>query len=244
MEETHSDLYKREQSYWWSAIQRNVALSVWNKFSKPKVKHKILDVGCGAGALVYDLQEQQHLRAYGMDFSIQACSHSKNRKIDVFQADVCHLPLKDNCVDVIFALNLIEHIEDELAALRQICRACIPGGVLILIVPAWNCLWGRRDDWLGHKRRYTAVKLKASLEEAGFKIIRRSYIHALLFPTLYLWNKVSQFFRLDKIKSDIFAVPGPLNTFLIYLFSLETKLFSWLNLPIGTSIACVAKKCQ
>ena len=248
MNELHSDLYEREQCYWWSVIQRSAALSAWGKYSNPKLQNRILDVGCGTGTLLYDLRKhgtlQQCARIYGIDSSVQACQYSKRKKINVLQADVCRLPLRDDCFDVIFALDLIEHIEDELAVLKQIYRVCSRGGVSILIVPAWTCLWGGRDNWLGHKRRYTVAKLKASLEKAGFKIIKCSYIHALLFPVLYLTNKIKQFLRYNRIKTDIFTVPRPLNSFLIYLFTLETKLFSWVNQPLGTSVICIAKKCQ
>ena len=248
MKELHPDLYEKEQRYWWSVIQRSAALSAWDRYSDPKLQNRILDVGCGAGAFLYDLQERsvlgQQLRVYGIDFSIQACQYSKSKKIDVLQADVCYLPLRDDCLGVIFALNLIEHIEDEVTALKQLYRVCSRGGVSILIVPAWTCLWGGRDNWLGHKRRYTVAKLKASLEEAGFKVIRCSYVHILLFPILYLMNKIKQFLRYNKIKTEIFTVPRPLNSLLIYLFTLELKLSSWVSFPMGTSIVCVAKKCQ
>jgi SAM-dependent methyltransferase len=238
----HVDLYRVEEGYWWSVIQRKAAIYAWSKFSKPVSEYRLLDVGCGAGALLASLS--RYAKVYGMDLTREACQFSKRKDIDVFQADVFQLPLKENHFNAVFALDLIEHIENELTALKQIYRVCLGGGIFILTVPAWYCLWGGRDKWLGHKRRYTVSKLKAIVEDAGFEVLHCSYIHILLFPILYFTNKIKQFLRQGRIKTDIASVPNIINLFLIYLFTAETKLFFHIKFPLGTSIICVAKKCQ
>ncbi|MFH1338774.1 MAG: class I SAM-dependent methyltransferase [Candidatus Omnitrophota bacterium] len=241
MKDKHADLYNTEERYWWSVIQRREALRFWKRFSKQGQERRILDVGCGAGALLVDLSGGA--KVFGVDLSFKACHFSKTKKISVFQGDASRLPLRDNCFDAVFALDLIEHIEDELTCLGQIYRVCSREGICILTVPAWNCLWSERDKWLQHRRRYTAGQVRAAVEGAGFRVIRCAYIHGLLFPVLFFWSKIRRLFRYNKIKTDIVPVPKPLNLILIYLFSAEMKLFSRTGLPFGTSVICVAKKC-
>ena len=241
MKDIHIDFYRAEKDYWWAVTRRQEALYAWRRFSEPGLESKILDVGCGAGLLLSILS--QDAKAYGVDVSIKACEFSKSKKINVLQADACCLPLRDNYFNAVFALDLIEHIEDELTVLKQIYRVCVQGGICILTAPAWNCLWGQRDKWLGHKRRYTVGGLSEIVEQAGFKIIRCNYIHICLFPILYFANKIKQFLRYNRIKTDVASVPRLLNLFLIYLFSVEAKLSSRINFPLGTSVICILKKC-
>lgn len=240
MKEIHKDLYENEERYWWSVIHRQAALSMWRKFYQPDADYKILDVGCGGGAFLSALKS--YGKAYGIDSSFKACEFSKNKKNNVVQADIRQLPFKDNSFNAVFALDLIEHTEEESNVLKEICRVCLPGGTCIITVPAWDCLWSERDNCLGHKRRYTIKRLRVSLESVRFKIIKCSYIYTLLFPILYLRNKIREYLGYRKIKTDIFAVSRPLNTFLINLFAFEIKLLPRVEFPFGTSIVCVAKK--
>ena len=236
----HIDFYKSGECYWWSVIQRKEVTYALRRFSDSGSKGKILDVGCGAGVLLSVLS--QDARVYGTDLSIKACEFSKRKGINVLQADAHCLPLKDNSFNVVFALDLIEHIEDELTVLKQIYRVCSEGGICIFTVPAWNCLWGARDEWLGHKRRYIIPTLRQMAEKAGFKIIRCNYFIASLFPILFFANKIKRLLRCNTIKSDVARVPRLLNTFLIYFLTAEGRLLSHFYTPIGTSIVCIARK--
>lgn len=240
MKDIYTDLYENEESYWWSVTHRQAALSLWRRFRASSSDRRMLDVGCGAGAFLSILQK--HGRAYGIDSSFKACEFSKNKKNNVIQADIRRLPFRDNSFDAVFALDLIEHIEDESTLLQQIYRVCRQGGVFIMTVPAFKCLWSERDEYLGHKRRYTIKGLQGLLTAAGFKVIKCSYIYTLLFPALYLRNKIRSYLGYRKIKSDVFSFPGALNQFLINLFGIETKLLARVRFPLGTSVICAAKK--
>jgi SAM-dependent methyltransferase len=240
MKEIHADLYKNEERYWWSVIHRQVALSMWRRFSGSSSGCRILDAGCGSGAFLSILQKQA--KAYGIDSSLRACGLCADKRNNVVQADIRQLPFRENSFDAVFALDLIEHAEEESDVLNEIYRVCSPGGTCIITVPAWDSLWGERDSYLGHKRRYTAKKLRIALESARFKIIKCSYIYTLLFPILYIRNKIRGCLGYRQIKTDIFAVAEPLNKFLINLFGLEIKLLPWVGFPFGTSIVCVANK--
>lgn len=240
MKEIHSDLYEREHHYWWSVIHRKAALSAWRHFAQSRPGYKILDVGCGGGEFLSTLQN--YGKTYGIDASLKACEFAKDKKNSIIQADILKLPLRDNYFDAVFALDLIEHIEDEAAVFQQLYNVCSADGLCIVTAPAWGCLWSERDSWLGHKRRYTTQRLQIAFEASGFKVIWASYIYTLLFPALYLRNKIRKILGYHKIKSDIFAVIRPLNSFLINLFSLELKLIPRISLAFGTSVICVAKK--
>jgi SAM-dependent methyltransferase len=241
MKDVHGDLYEKEVSYWWSVAQRSEVSAVYFKFCRHSGFSKVLDLGCGGGALLSGLKN--YAKVFGIDSSFKACKYSKEKIDNILQSDALRLPFKDGCFDTILVLDLIEHIDNEMNLLREIKRVCAKGGVCIMTVPAWRCLWSERDDWLGHKRRYTVTNLKTTVEKVGFEIIKCNYVHGLLFIILYLTNQIRRILRYGKIKTDIITVPDLLNSFLIYLFEVERKLFSVINPPLGTSIICVAKKC-
>lgn len=241
MKDAHADLYEKEIFYWWSVAKRREVLAVYFKFCKQAQFRKILDVGCGGGSLISVLKNCG--KVFGIDSSFKACKYSKEKIDNILQSDALRLPFKDGCFDAIFALDLIEHIDNDINVLREINRVCARGGICVITVPAWRCLWSERDVWLGHKRRYTVRNLKTAVEKAGFKTVECSYIHGLLFIILYLANKIKRVLRYDKIKTDIIAVPDLLNSFLIHLFEVERKIFFAINFPLGTSVICIAKKC-
>ena len=79
-------------------------------------------------------------------------------------------------------LDVIEHVDDDVAALRELRRVLCPGGRLLVAVPAFMFLWGKQDEVSHHRRRYTAGSLRAALAGAGFAVDRTSYFNTLLFP--------------------------------------------------------------
>src|ERR1700753_4181248 len=95
------------------------------------------------------------------------------------------LPFADSSFDVVCALDILEHLDDDLAAAQELYRVCKPGGSVIVFVPAFNFLWGYNDDYSHHKRRYVKGELIKLLTNAGFALDEAGYFNAVLFaPTL------------------------------------------------------------
>jgi len=145
------------------------------------------------------------------------------------------------------AMDVIEHIDDDREAVRELLRVCKPGGLLVLTVPAYKWLWSVHDDINEHKRRYTRGELKACLSQLPVTILRASYINTFLAPPLILYRLLRRLGRrfVDQTKattSDDFAFPALLNWLLLKIFASESIWLKHGSLPFGISLVCVARK--
>jgi SAM-dependent methyltransferase len=183
--------------------------------------------------------------AQGIDADEGAVGFCHERGLDNVQLVTSEkMPFESNSFDLVTALDVIEHIEDDLGAMREIYRVLKPGGVLMLSVPAYKFLWGAQDEISHHKRRYIAPQMRGKLKEVGFKVRRLSYINTLLFPGI-AGIRVLRPYKAGStdLKSDFtMTKPGPGNTLLGKVFALEAKLVTRRDLPFGVSILGLAYK--
>src|SRR5207244_3071700 len=122
-------------------------------------------------------------------------------------------------------LDVLEHTDDDLHALREIHRVVKQNGLLLITVPAYGFLWSEHDEALKHRRRYTAHELRNKLVLTGYDVVRTSYfISTLFFPILAL--RFWQALRKDSTrpKTSIYVLPSWINASLVGLLSLERKL--------------------
>jgi ubiquinone/menaquinone biosynthesis C-methylase UbiE len=149
----------------------------------------IIDLGCSTGYLLEDLE-----RAYpdatliGVDLVAAGLekAHSAVPAARLLQSDVCQLPLADASADAIVSANLLEHVPDDVQALREAARVVRPGGRVSLIVPAGPSTYDYYDRFLGHERRYARHELADKCREAGLEPISDRYIAASLYPAFWL----------------------------------------------------------
>ena len=154
-----------------------------------------------------------------------------------------NLPIQHSTYDVILALDIIEHIENDNLVLSEIFRALKTDGALVVFVPAYQFLWSFQDDISHHKRRYDANDLKYKIMQAGFEIKKLSYVNSFLFPVVWLGRHVLRTFPgFFKISSESQMNPTWMNRFLYLIFKAEMPLLRFMNFPFGVSILCVCKK--
>jgi SAM-dependent methyltransferase len=96
----------------------------------------------------------------------------------------------EKSVPYIYSLNVLEHIEDDLKALGELYRRLMPGGTLLIYVPAFEILFSSADRRIGHKRRYTKAVLVRRLETAGFQVARATYVDSLGFLVALLFKLI------------------------------------------------------
>jgi SAM-dependent methyltransferase len=150
------------------------------------------------------------------------------------------LPFKRMSCDVVAALDVLEHLDDDVTALRNAAELVAPGGLLLVTVPACPALWGNQDEISHHRRRYTAKSLKAAFRAAGLEPTFVSYFNTILFPAIAairLWRRL-----LGSVenRSDFeLAQPGGFNDLLAGLFGFEARLLKWAALPFGVSLVAV-----
>ncbi len=200
----------------------------------------ILDLGCGTGVIATELS--QWASTIGLDFSDKALAYCQSRGLhNLVQARGENLPLETASVDGVLALDIFEHIEDDVAAFRESFRVLRPGGILVLSVPAFKALWGPHDVALMHFRRYRRSEVVHRLESVGFKIERASYSVFFLFP-IVVFIRILEKMKRGEAKASLPATPGWLNRALIGLQNAEAMIIAKMPLPWGSSVIAVARK--
>ena len=235
--EEYGKLRDLEDSYWWFVARRELAIDLIRGQLGPG---PILDMGCGTGAVLTELQALAP--AIGLDVSPVALKFCQERGLrNLVAGDAQALPFQGSTFSAVVALDVIEHVADDAAAVRQAACALRPGGVLVINVPAFQSLWGPHDVALHHHRRYRAHDVRRLVEGAGLRVVRLSYGVFLLFPVV-LFVRLIEKTRGGKAEVRLPRVPAWLNRFLIGLQRFESKLMSWISLPWGSSIVVVARK--
>jgi SAM-dependent methyltransferase len=152
------------------------------------------------------------------------------------------LPFADGAFDLVTALDVIEHIDDDVAALGELRRVLRPGGRLLVAVPAFTFLWGRQDEVSHHRRRYTRATLARALAQAGFAVVRESYFNTLLFPPIAAVRLGRRLLRRPgRRQSDFELGPARLNGLLGAVFGAEAALVARTDLPFGVSLLALAR---
>ncbi|GIV11261.1 MAG: type 11 methyltransferase [Fimbriimonadales bacterium] len=230
-------MYQREGDYWWFVARRRLALALMHAYPR---SGRILDAGCGTGALLSELQTQGV--AVGVDIERDALCLTRQRgALTVLQARLEALPFVSESFQVAFALDVLEHLPDERPALQELYRVLQPNGLLIVSVPAYRWLWSKHDIALAHYRRYTAWELDTRLRAAGFQVRKLTYSLGLLLPVIALARWLDRL-RPGKPAATVMPVPHWLNGALIRLLDTETRFLLRHNLPFGVSIVAVAEK--
>ena len=235
--------YNVELNHWWYRVRRKIINSIIEKEAKEKKRGlDILDIGCGTGALINELQK--YGKVVGIDRSEEALNFCRERGItDVKLGSAAKIPESDKKYDAVMALDLLEHLDDDREAMREIKRVLRPDGIAIIFVPAFMFLWGVTDVASEHKRRYTKKELISKLTKEGFEIKRASYFNTFLFPPIAFVRLLSKLYS-PKRKSDFITGDGFLNELLYRIFLLEALTLKFANFPFGVSIMAIAKPHQ
>ncbi len=244
--EEYERMYRFEDRYWWFIARRHLILTLLGQHYPATGKLQILDIGCGTGAMLDDLAPFGTV--VGADFSPEALQFCVTRGVhaSLSRADVRRLPFADSSFDVVTAMDIIEHIDDDKAAASEIFRVLKPGGRLLASVPAFQSLWSEHDEALHHYRRYTVPRFKDLVQRVGFSADKISYTVTSLFPPIWAYRQVSNLLPKRRAagekKANLVTFAGPVNTALLKLSQWETGLVSRFSLPFGVSVVCVARK--
>lgn len=167
--------------------------------------------------------------------------------VERYQIDLMNLSWRDQW-DVVFLLDVIEHLPDDLEALRQARAALKPGGLLFVTTPAFQQFWSYNDELAHHLRRYTRADFARLGEQAGLKLCDTRYFMFLLSPLYWLTRQGKGIEGMTKEQKQALmqkthqVPPAPLNLSLSAIFAAETPLGHWLRFPWGTSVLGVFQK--
>jgi len=232
-----------EEAHWWFSARRRIVMHLLRRELRGAgASRRLLDVGCGAGGLL------AYLRAFGdvvgVDPSPDAVAFAaQKRSGDVRLGRLPdEMPLgADDRFDVITLLDVLEHIDEDDAALRTLHGLLKPNGLLLLTVPAFQFLWSGHDVVNEHKRRYTSSQLRERLHSAGFHVEILSYYNTTLFAPVAVIRFAKRWLGGVQGQGDLGAVPRPLNAVLRAIFAAERHVLGAVRLPFGVSLIATAR---
>jgi SAM-dependent methyltransferase len=187
---------------------------------------------------------KQYGQPHGIDLSELPLSFSRKRGHQrVMRASATELPFESESFDLVTALDIVEHLDDDVKGLAEIRRVLKPGAPAVILVPAFQSLWGPNDDQSGHKRRYRLKELRAAVEKVGLRVERISYANFAMFIPIWLGRKILT--MLGRAEQAENRINHPLiNNLLAKIFSSEAGWLRRHSLPFGVSIICVARKAE
>ncbi|HEY6045376.1 MAG TPA: methyltransferase domain-containing protein, partial [Pyrinomonadaceae bacterium] len=200
MEHTYPLLYELEETHWWYVGRRRIIVSFVKEICAQVTdrRPRILDVGCGTGANLKTLSEFGD--AEGVDVSPDAIEFCRERGLTNVKLGAAEeLPYESGTFDLVTALDVVEHLDDDVGGLREMRRVLRRGGHALIFVPTFMWLWGVQDVVSNHRRRYTLSELRRALEEAGFEIERATYANITFLPPVFL---IRLLMRITGIKTD------------------------------------------
>lgn len=202
----------------------------------------ILDIGCSSGFLLADLKTSfPHAHVMGADVVLGPLLNLAkiSPEIPLLHFDLSRCPLPDNSVDVAVLLNVLEHIEDDALAVRQLSRILKPGGLAVIEVPAGQELYDIYDELLMHYRRYKIPGLRRLFLDSGFTILRQSHLGFFLYPGFFLVKQFHRKKRVDIPETEIAALVSKNinqtggNSLFRSLMQLEFLLGKVISYPFG-----------
>lgn len=215
---------------------RNDALMQIEKIALPD-QAVIMEIGCSSGYLLHDLAQRfPKAVLVGADV-VKEPLYKLAKKlpgVPLLRFDLLKCPIPDNSVDILVMLNVLEHIEHDLDALKKAHNLLKPGGALIIEVPAGPALYDSYDAELQHFRRYSPSELQNKLTQAGFSVVRKSHLGFILFPAfaaVKLLNKWRHKKNTTIVRQQAANTSG--SGLVKWAMTLESKYLSTLQLPCG-----------
>ncbi len=232
-----------EDSHWWFVGRRLILESFLEQIhSALGTQHstlRILDVGCGTGANLEMLAGFGE--AQGVDVSDDALEFCQAKGLKARKGLAESLPFADESFDLVTALDVVEHLDDDVAGLKEMNRILKKDGKTLIFVPAFMWLWGVQDDVSNHRIRYTKRQIVERLQIAGFEIERATYANITFFAPI-LGGRTLMKLTGIKPESENNVNVSALNGVFGKLFGAERFWLKRASFPFGVSIVVVAKK--
>lgn len=240
--ESYNKMHLNEEAHWWFIARRLILKKILDRYYRNKKPKKVLEVGCGSGGNLTMLKEYGEI--FAMELDDDARNIANNRNIcNVKKGRLPEdIPFNDG-FDLICMLDVLEHIDDDLAALSSVKEKLNQQGKLLITVPAYKFLWSAHDVACHHKRRYTRKQLINLVLKSGLKVQYTSYFNTILFPVIAAVRILNNIFggSGSSAKNDVNLPPTFVNKFLRIIFSAERLILPAMFFPFGVSVLIIAE---
>jgi SAM-dependent methyltransferase len=242
-DELYEEMFEMEQRHWWFAAKHRIVEHLLARMLPPPPpgqRHKIADLGCGCGMLLYRLKDRYEV--VGVDGSPKAIEFCALRDVPVKLGDFPqNIPLEPDTYDAVLLLDVLEHLDRDVETAQAASKLLKPGGILMCTVPAYQWLWSPRDEHHQHFRRYSAQRFRDLMNATQLKLELVSFFNTALFPLAAAARLAAKLRRSDGMK-DLRVPPQPINATLATVFASERHLLGRAPLPFGLSLIGVARK--
>lgn len=237
--EVYDRMRALEQRHWWFTARREILAAEIARLRLPPGA-RILEAGAGTGGNLALLQRFGAVEAVEPDASSRAYAAAQSGAPVHDGRLPDGLPDFGHAFDLIAAFDVIEHVDDDAAAVAALARRLAPGGRMIATVPAHAWLWSGHDAAHHHKRRYAMADYRRLFEATGLRVVRTSFFNTLLFAPIAAVRLAKAALRLGGGDEEALP-PAPLNRLLHAVFASEATLLRVGDLPFGVSILLVAE---
>jgi SAM-dependent methyltransferase len=242
-DELYEEMFEMEQRHWWFAAKHRIVEHLLARLLPPAregERHRIADLGCGCGMLLYRLKERYEV--VGVDGSPKAIEFCALRDVPVTLGDFPeNIPLQPDSYDAVLLLDVLEHLERDVETAQAASKLLRAGGILMCTVPAYQWLWSPRDEHHQHFRRYSAKRFRELMKATGLNLELMSFFNTWLFPIAAAGRLTARLRHRDGMK-DLRVPPKPINATLAGIFASERRLLGRVAFPFGLSLIGVARK--
>ncbi len=179
-------LAELEDEHWWYRERRHL-LEREVRGLRPGTA---LDVGAAGGGNTRVLR-RMGWRAIALEYGAEGAGVARERGLATLRGDATALPVADSSIDLVVAFDVLEHLDDDGAAVREVHRVLRRGGRYLVAVPCDPRLWSAHDEAVGHVRRYTRAGLTSLLVRGGFSLGPVRSWNVLLRPVVALRRRAS-----------------------------------------------------
>ena len=236
--EVYEAMAEHDERHWWYRARRQVVAElIRRKVSLPEGA-RLLEIGCGTGHNLTMLGEFGQVDALEVDPIARGMAEKRLGRTVLSSPLPALEGVPDDTYDMVAALDVVEHIPDDKAALEGISRVLKPGGKLLMTVPAHQWMWSAHDVVNHHQRRYSKRDFKRLVNESPLKLESIGYLNSLLFPLAMAQRLASKL--TGKEDANLAPPAEPINQVLERVFALERRVIGRIPLPPGLSLFAVA----
>ncbi len=238
------EVYRRmreiEDSHWWFVARRKIIKEMLVSLNLPS-HGRILDVGCGTGGNLALLSEFGDVTGLEMNPVAAEMARERHACRVILGSLPDHIPEKEERFGLVTLFDVLEHIDRDLDSLTAVRQMLLPGGSVLMTVPAFPFLWSAHDDRHQHKRRYLKAELIHVMRQAGLRPVYVTYYNTWLFP-LVLAVRLAKRLLGSEESDEERAPPVWLNKLLAMVFGSERHLLGRMAFPFGVSLLALGRR--